>query len=435
MADCEWKGASWKQEEDYSNETKELLERVNAEILPVLLRSSNKTVDEITQEIFDLEKKARLGGDTLSTTKLAVEIIKMYRTQQLYPKMLENLDILIKRRGQMKQVQSAVIAECALALTDVDEDHRTDMLSQLIHLTEGKIHVELEHARFTVQLAKTIEEKNGSKKEAADMLAELQVETITNMPRTEKLDIILHQLRLTLELNDLARVPLVSRKVTYRALGMKDSTLQKEEYFRYMIDYFTRLRQFFMVARCEHELYLTAMGIDAKKLGKDAAKEANRLAQACRVIKESKNNANTNNDGDDDNNNNNNNNDNNDGVSGDEGNALLAQAALITPEQNDKALEALSNCAMLIMLSETLQSKEVEDQAECCAFSPGSLQADRSKWLIEMEVNQKLEQELPELHDLVKKFNSSDLIRETVKHSISELCHGHPVLACLEDRQ
>lgn len=430
MTDSEWKGASWKQEEDYSKETDELLEKVNAEILPVLLRSSNKTVDDITQEIFDLEKKARLGGDTLSTTRLAVEALKMYRTQKLYKEMLEKLDTLIKRRGQMKQVQSAMIAECNTALGNIDDDQRTDMLTQLVHLTEGKIHVELEHARFTVQLAKTIEEKNGSKKEAADMLSDLQVETITNMPRTEKLDIILHQLRLTLELNDLPRVPLVSRKVTYRALGMKDSIALKEVYFRYMIDYFTRQKQFFMVARCEHELYLTSMGVDAKKLGKEAVKEANRMAQACRAIKENKGSASGANDGDDDNADANDHN-----GSGDDASGLLAQAALLTPEQNDSALMALSNCAMLVMLSETLQVKEIEDQAECCAFSPGSMQTDRSKWLVELEVNQKLEQELSQLHDLVKKFNTSDLIRETVKQSISELCSAHPVLVGLEDRK
>lgn len=422
MADAEWKGASWKQEEDFTKETDELLSRVNADLLPVLLRSTNAGIEEVAAEILVLEKKARLGGDTLSTSRLAVEILKMFRVQGQIKEMLEKLEYLVKRRGQMKQVQSAMITECAKCLVDIDvsnasedekKSRRNELLTQLVHLTEGKIHVELEHARFAVQLSKIVESE-GRRKEAVDMLGELHVETITNMPRVEKLSIILDELRLTLELDDLEKAPLVSRKFTYRALGKKDSTELKERYFFLMADYYSRKRQYLMMARCAHEVYLTAIGADVNKPIAEAAK----ITSALTATKK-KHDAEEDEDED---------------TAAAAATSSAAATPALSPEQNAKAIESLSNCAVLTMISEHLSEQAADDQGECAAFSPLSQQKNRLNWLAELEQNRLLQDGAPQVHSLVKSFNSLDLVRHEVLPQARDLSQQHALLSSNADR-
>lgn len=470
MADTgEWKGASWKQEEDFSKETDEMLEQINAELLPVLLRSTDKDVDAFAAEVMVLEKKTRLAGDTLSTTRLAVEIVKMYRTQKLYSQMLEKLEFLMKRRGQMKQVQSAMIAECAKALDELpggkkksktaggdDDDNdnatasaaatatnssedRTKILTQLVHVTAGKIHVELEHARFTVELAHIIESQGGSKKEAATMLSDLQVETITQMPRLEKIEIILDQLRLNLEMNELVRVPSVSRKISYRALGKADCRELKIRYFRLMGDYFRRLNQHFMMARCEHEIYLTAMGtaeeVETSETGADELQSKAPTAvqrKNTHLVKTSSSSPAASPKPSTSSSSATNKKNNSGGKSSTTNNKFSSPTSdlIISPEMERLALESITKCAILVLVSEHLTPKEVEDQAECCAFSPQtSVHTDRSKWLIELEKNKNLSREAATIHSIVKAFNSDDLIREDITPSIAELSKNNAFLA------
>jgi 26S proteasome regulatory subunit N5 len=262
--DSKWKGANFKDAEDHSVATKALLDRINSDTVPVLLRSTNTPLQEFLNELLELEKTARLGSDTLSTQRLAVEIVRILRTQQKTSEMLTTMDFLMKRRAQTKQVQSAMIAEAGLSLLDegLTDGQREETLTQLTHITDGKIHVELEHARFTVQLAK-ICEGAGRKKEALDQLSSLHVETITNMPRNEKIDIINDQIRLTLEIGSILHTPMVSRKVSHRALSKPESKSKKVTYFLLMADYYSRVGAFLSMGRCFYEIALSA-GDDQK---------------------------------------------------------------------------------------------------------------------------------------------------------------------------
>ena len=257
--DKEWKGANFKDAEDHTAATKALLDRINSTTIPVLLRSTNAPLESYIAELQELEKTARLGSDTLSTQRLAVEILRIYRTLQKTDDMLSTMDSLMKRRAQTKQVQSAMVAEAALILHDESftESQREDILTKLTHVTDGKIHVELEHARFSVQLAQ-IAERGNRKKEAMDILSNLHVETITNMPRNEKIDIITDQIRLTLEINTILHTPMISRKVSHRALGKPESKAKKVTYFLLMAEYYSRIGGFFSMSRCFYEIYLSA---------------------------------------------------------------------------------------------------------------------------------------------------------------------------------
>ncbi|KPI89585.1 proteasome regulatory non-ATP-ase subunit 5 putative 19S proteasome regulatory subunit [Leptomonas seymouri] len=265
MADNEWKGASFKQDEDHSAETEKLLDRVNATTIPVLLRSSNAKISDIVAELLVLEKVARLGGDAASTKRLAVEVIRIYRTQNDLDQMLETLDFLMKKRGQTKQAQSAMIAECAIVLTDgsLSKEKQEGVLERLAYVTENKIHVELEHARFTIELA-TLHEAAGRKRSACDMLRVLHIETITSMPRLEKLEALNQQIRLCLELEDYDHIPMVSRKINHRGLSRDEAYEQKLKYFELMRTYYAHKASYFNVGRCWYEMYNTVKSANDK---------------------------------------------------------------------------------------------------------------------------------------------------------------------------
>lgn len=364
MADNEWKGASFKQDEDHSAETAKLLERINATTLPVLLRSSNSTFDDLVAELLSLEKTARLGGDAISTKKLAVEVIRIYRTHNDLNKMLESLDILMRKRGQTKQAQSAMIAESAVVLSDgsLPKEKLEEVLERLVYVTENKIHVELEHARFTIELA-TLQETAGRKRSACDMLRTLHIETITNMPRLEKLEALNKQIRLCLELEDYDHIPLASRKINHRGLQREEAKEQKLKYFELMRQYYAQRESYFNVARCWYETLNTVKETDAK-------------------------------------------------------------------------MSALGNMVVHYIISENATPKEIEDLAECAAFSPSTKMTDRVVAL--STISEKLKSDLediPQLYQLLQRFNSIELIQKKVLADVETLCCTHPELAQYPKRQ
>lgn len=269
----EWKSASWKQEEDHSAKAAEAIALVSASTVPVLLRTTTKTLDAYLDDLLAVEKIARLGGDALSTQKLAVEVIRICRTLKNYDLMLSHLETLIKRRAQMKQVQSAMVVEASLALAEdgpnadpaMAPTRRVEILSKLEHVTSGKIHVELEHARFTVDLA-SIAARESRLKEASDMLYAIQVETITNMPRLEKLRIILTEIRLALDLGDDYRAQVMSRKINPRALAKTDTAPIKGEYFALMARYYERHDAPLHMAACWFEISETEPSQERKRV-------------------------------------------------------------------------------------------------------------------------------------------------------------------------
>lgn len=368
-----WKGANFKKVEDHSSETKELLDRVHAELEANTRHNEEEAahnsdddskVDSLVEEILALEKVSRLGGDVPSNEKLAVEALRIYRVRNDINKMLQTLDLLMRKRAQTKHVQSAMIAECSVILEDksISEEREEEVLQRLAHATDNKIHVELEHARFTIELARR-REAAGQKRAASDMLQALQIETITNMPRVEKLNAINQQIRLTIELDDIEHTPLVSRKINFRALGRAEARSQKLQYFELMRAYYTKKGSHFNVARCWYETYLTQQ------------------------------------------------------------------------DAQDKSA-ALSNAAVHYLIAEHSSAKEIEDLAECCAFAPTTKLANRVSALqgIAERLRTDLE-DLPQVYNLLRRFNSIELIRERVAGDVQDLCATHPELAPFPERQ
>lgn len=397
MAD--WKSGSFKQVEDHSQATDALLNRINATSVPVLLRGTNATLDTLLEELSALEKIARLTGDVLSTQRLAVEIVKILRVHggaTATEKMMETAESLMKKRGQTKQVQSAIVTEAARALRGavagvtsdvnavaedattsssspplpldvVSDESERNLLQKLIAITEGRIHVELEHARFVAQYARIVEEHDQRLREASDLLRGLQVETITNMPRLEKLGLLNKQLELALAMDDIMYIPMIARKVTHRALNRPDSYQRKLSYMAAMRQYYTLKKFPLLIGRCWLETYQTYR-------------------------------------------------------------SMKSELAL---EEYPEAVAALTNAVVMILVAAHATVKEVGDEAECTAFAPTSQMADRDDAIrmLRSTMANELEHSTPLLWRLVVGFHGMDLLRHEAHALIGQLQATQPLLS------
>jgi 26S proteasome regulatory subunit N5 len=67
-----------------------------------------------------------------------------------------------------------------------------------------------------------MKEKEGKLSEAADILQEVQVETVGSMEKKEKAEFLLEQIRLTLDKHDYIRSSLIAQKVSRKVLDEPD---------------------------------------------------------------------------------------------------------------------------------------------------------------------------------------------------------------------
>eukprot|EP00755_Sulcionema_specki_P009220 Sspe_Gene.43117::Locus_20973_Transcript_1_1_Confidence_1.000_Length_1637::g.43117::m.43117/K03035/PSMD12, RPN5; 26S proteasome regulatory subunit N5 len=267
VTDHDWKCANFKQEEDFTDRAIEVVKQWGSEHTDAFQKAGK--IDEAVEHLLDMEKKCRLGGDAKNTLRIATEIIRMLIKVGDPSKLLHYVDLLIKRRAQIKSVQKAVVREARVAVDQApNKESRVQLIQKLRDVCQGKLHVELEFAQLSVQLA-NIWEEEGRIKECCDLLQDVQVETITNMERVEKLKILLLQIRLNLDAGDYIRAAIMSRKTSSRAISKPDSRGIKLEYFKLMLRYYTHFNNYWYLAKCWQEIYVTITSEEFQKENSD----------------------------------------------------------------------------------------------------------------------------------------------------------------------
>merc|ERR1711976_368499 len=170
-------------------------------------------LNEAVDILLSLEKQTRTGSDAISTGRLLVAIVKQFYEAKKWDLLNENLVLLTKRRGQLKQAVTKMVQEAYTYLDKTPNmDTKLKLIDTLRTITAGKIYVEIERARLTRTLAK-IKEDQGNINEAASILQELQVETFGSMEKKEKVEFILEQMRLCLAKKDYIRTQIISKKI------------------------------------------------------------------------------------------------------------------------------------------------------------------------------------------------------------------------------
>lgn len=115
-------------------------------------------------------------------------------------------------------------------------DARLRLIETLRDITEGKIYLELERATLTRRLV-AIQEAEGRLEQAAKTLQEVQVETIGSMPKRDKVEYVLEQMRLTLATGDYVRTKILSNKINRDNVNDKELQDLKLRFQDLMIQY------------------------------------------------------------------------------------------------------------------------------------------------------------------------------------------------------
>ncbi|XP_060591983.1 26S proteasome non-ATPase regulatory subunit 12-like [Ruditapes philippinarum] len=173
-----------------------------------------------------LEKQTRTGADTHSLSKVLETVVRLCFETKSWDALNENIVLLTKKRGQIKQSVTKMIQEaCSYVEKTPNLDTKLKLIDTLRTVTAGKIYVEIERARLTRTLAK-IREDAGKIAEAADILQELQVETFGSMEKKEKVEFILEQMRLCIAKKDYIRTQIISKKINTKFFDDPGTTVR-----------------------------------------------------------------------------------------------------------------------------------------------------------------------------------------------------------------
>lgn len=168
----------------------------------------------------------------------------------------ETIVNLSKKRSFIKQAITGMIQKCMTFVEGLDNKNESkfSLIGIIREVTEGKIFVEVERARITRLLA-AIRESEGKLAEAAGLMQELQVETFGSMEKRERIEFIIEQLRLLIEIGEYSKAQIVSRKISAKAFENDSFEDLKIRYLTLMIKLSLHDQQYLECARFHHQIY------------------------------------------------------------------------------------------------------------------------------------------------------------------------------------
>ena len=187
-------------------------------------------LDGAITNLLQHEKTARLGGDIAGTTELCTAMVEMCFEAKQFTQLNETLQMLAKRRAQVKEAVGAMVRKGSeYAMDDAalpDDATRLALIEALRAVSEGKMFVEVERARLTRKLAQMLEAE-GKMVDARKIMIETVVETLGGMGKREKTDFILEQVRLCLDTDEFVRAQIMARKINVKVF--KDDEIEDLE--------------------------------------------------------------------------------------------------------------------------------------------------------------------------------------------------------------
>jgi 26S proteasome regulatory subunit N5 len=186
------------------------------------------------ERLLTLEKQTRQAADLSSSKRVLTRIIQLTRGSD-WKLMNEQIQLLSKKHGQLKQAITALVQEATAGLeTAPDLATKIETIENIRAVTEGKIFVEVERARVSRTLSK-IKEAQGDIEAATEILGELQVETYGSMDMREKTEFILEQVELYIKKGDFIQALIISKKIVARYFDNLDVQDLKLRYYELMI--------------------------------------------------------------------------------------------------------------------------------------------------------------------------------------------------------
>jgi len=241
-----------KMDVDYSKQVDEALPKAAA-----LGRAGN--VAAAVESLATLEKQSRLGCDMRSNSRLVRYIVKLAFDAQKWDLLNEQVHLLSKKRAIIKfAIRNMIRDVCEMVDKIPNEKEKNRLIETLRNVTAGKIYVEVERARLTKRLVEKAE-KEGKLDDAWTLISELQVETYGSMEMQEKVQFLLHQMKLSIVRKDFIRGSIISKKINIKFFEDQDDTVQnmRIEYYKYMVEIGLQEKNYLDVCRHYRALFDT----------------------------------------------------------------------------------------------------------------------------------------------------------------------------------
>ncbi|KAI9842963.1 MAG: hypothetical protein M1837_006700 [Sclerophora amabilis] len=189
--------------------------------LPEAQELAKTNVQAAIDKLITTEKQTRQASDLASTSRILVTIVTICKDAGDWSLLNEQVLLLSKKHGQLKQATTKMVQVVMSFLDDVpDVETKLTVIETLRTVTEGKIFLEVERARVT-RILSDIKLEQKDLKSAADILCELQVETFGSMDRREKTEFILKQVELCIENDDWMQASILIRKIGTKYFARK----------------------------------------------------------------------------------------------------------------------------------------------------------------------------------------------------------------------
>ncbi len=172
--------------------------------------------------------------------------------------MRDLLEVLVKRRGQSKKAIVDMV-HCLSGLVKNKISARPEKyayLEALRRVSDGKLYLEVEYARLTLEHCKMLRE-DGKLKEGANTLSDVQVETYSSMEREEKVSYIISQLEMMIETGDWVKVQIISRRLNRKLINPPAMADLKVRFLDLLNIYYIHERCPIDAARGYREIYET----------------------------------------------------------------------------------------------------------------------------------------------------------------------------------
>lgn len=229
---------------------------------------AEKGMEDAIQFLLQFEKKCRLAGDTTNLKEVCLHMVRLCREREDWARLNSVLSVISKRRTQHKIAIESVVKETYEYLEQCPSVQvKRELATTLKEVVEGKIYVEAESARLHMMLALICEEHDNDINAAVDMIQDVHVETYGSIPKKEKAEYILQQMRMNLKKKDYIRALIQSRKMNRKTIDEEGFEEVKVSYYHMMVEYYMHEKDAWEISQSYYKIFDTSIiKADAEKL-------------------------------------------------------------------------------------------------------------------------------------------------------------------------
>ncbi|KAF0278152.1 hypothetical protein FOG50_00995 [Hanseniaspora uvarum] len=208
------------------------------------ITSSKENINVKLEELLKLEKQNRLKehADQKDSMLILTAIHDLLSSTNNNVKLIETLELLIKKHGQFKQNIYEFVDLIIKSLSDVE------LLNKLIPILDNKIYLELTYCELIDKIA-DIYIKSDELNKAYDTISKLDLENVNTIDLDLKLSILIKQMQLCNKLNKFEDTVIYSKKIIPKQI-FKFSHLKEKferDYYSLLIEVYNDSNDYYKI--------------------------------------------------------------------------------------------------------------------------------------------------------------------------------------------